>query len=268
MRQQCRQNYPDRNVIDRHGPVQSSHREDARRTVAGKSFVPSAIQSMILLNNLIRSPRAIGAGLLACASLPALAGRPLTVDDAAIASPGQCQLETYAQRAGDTREYWATPACNVGGDWELALGGAWMEDDVSRTHYGRLQAKTVFKTLEAGGWGIGVVLADQFRSGRGLDGDLSLNVPLSFSLRNDSVLLHLNAGVVRTQATRSTDATWGIGAEFKLNERNSLTAEGYGQQRGRPRFQLGYAHALIPDHLQIDCTVGKRIVTLGLVLQN
>nr|WP_315250059.1 hypothetical protein [uncultured Duganella sp.] len=223
---------------------------------------------MILLNTLIRSPRAIGAGLLACASLPAFAGRPLTVEDATIATPGQCQLETYAQRAGATREYWATPACNVGGEWELAVGGAWMEDDLSRTHYARLQAKTVLQTLMPGGWGIGMVLADQFRSGRGLDGDLSVNVPLSFSLSDDKMLLHLNAGVVRTQEARKNYATWGIGAEFKLDEHNSLTAESYGQHHSRGRFQLGLAHALIPDRLQIDCSAGKRIVTLGLVLQN
>jgi hypothetical protein len=92
---------------------------------------------------------------------------------------------------------------------------------------------------------------------------------------DDSVLLHLNAGVVRTRYTRSTDATWGVGAEFKLNERNSLTAEAYGQQRNGSRYQFGYAHALIPDRLQIDATWGQRLargasetmVTLGLVLQ-
>jgi hypothetical protein len=214
--------------------------------------------------------------LLACATLPAHAGRPMTVDDAAIVAPGQCQLETYALRGDDgVREFWATPACNAGGDWELAAGGAWAEDDVRSYHYGRLQAKTVFKPLEAGGWGIGLVLADQFRSGRGVDGDLSANVPLSFSLLNDSVLLHLNAGAVRTQVKRHTDASWGIGAEFKLNERNSLTAETFGQQRAGSRYQFGYAHALIPDRLQVDATWGQRLargasetmVTLGLVLQ-
>lgn len=199
----------------------------------------------------------------------------MTVDDAAIVAPGQCQLETYALRADAVREFWATPACNAGGDWELAAGGAWAEDGARRDHYGRLQAKTVFKPLEAGGWGIGLVLADQFRSGRGLDGDLSANVPLSFSLRGDSVLLHLNAGVVRTQFRRHTDASWGLGAEFKLDERNSLTAEAFGQQRAGSRYQFGYAHALIPDRLQVDATWGQRLtrgagetmVTLGLVLQ-
>jgi hypothetical protein len=234
---------------------------------------------MILLNTLIRSRRAAGIGA-ACAylfaALPAHAGRPMTVDDAAIVAPGQCQLETYAQRADSAREYWATPACNVGGTWELAAGAGWAEDDVRTSHFGRLQAKTVFKPLEAGGWGVGLVLADQFRAGRGMDGDISANVPLSFSLRDDSVLLHLNAGVVRALATRSTDATWGIGAEFKLNPRNSLTAEAFGQQRNGSRYQFGFAHQLIPDHLQIDATWGNRlvargasepVVTLGLVLQ-
>jgi hypothetical protein len=224
-------------------------------------------------------PRAACACLLACAAIPALAGRPMTVEDAAIVDPGQCQLETYAQHAPESNlnEYWATPACNIGGSWELAAGAAWMEDQIRTTHYGRLQAKTVFRPLMAGGWGIGLVLANQFRAGRGLDGELSANVPLSFSLRDDSILLHLNAGLLRAvRAPRRIDTTWGVGAEFKLNERHSLTAEAYGQQRYGTRYQFGYAHALIPDHLQIDATWGRRlarggkepVLTLGLVLQN
>jgi hypothetical protein len=229
---------------------------------------------MILMNILVRSRAATGAACalaLALTSLNARAGRPMTVDDAAIVAPGQCQLETYALRADRRTEYWATPACNAGGAWELAAGASWG----GATHYGRLQAKTVFRPLEADGWGIGLVLADQFRSGRGLDGDLSANVPLSVSLAGDTVLAHFNAGMMRTQATRNTDATWGMGAEFKLDQRNSLTAEVYGQQRAGSRYQFGYAHALIPDRLQIDTSWSRRLarnasetmVTLGLVLQ-
>jgi len=232
---------------------------------------------MILLNTPSRrayGAGSVGAALLLCHTLPAHAGRPMTVEDAAIVAPGQCQLETYAQQAGAAREFWATPACNVGDTWELAAGGASAETAGHSTRYGRLQAKTVFKPLEAGSWGVGLVLGNQFRSGRGVDGDLSANVPLSFALRDDRVLLHVNAGVVRTQATRSTDASWGVGAEFILGQSNSLTAEVYGQQRANARYQFGFAHALIPDQVQIDCTWGKRLargasepmVTLGLVL--
>lgn len=55
--------------------------------------------------------------LLACATLPAHAGRPMTVEDAAILADGQCQLESYVQRTDGTREFWATPGCNAGGAW-------------------------------------------------------------------------------------------------------------------------------------------------------
>jgi hypothetical protein len=237
-----------------------------------------------LLTTLNRSRLAAGAArapllfALAATSLPAFAGRPMTVDDAAIVAPGQCQLETYALQTEHRDEYWATPACNVGGAWELAVGGAWADDTsgpYSRTaHYGRVQAKTVFKAVETNGWGMGLVLADQFRFGGG-NGDVSANVPVSFSLRDDAVLVHVNAGAMHSAAARRLNATWGTGAEFKLDERNSTTAEVFGQQRAGSRYQFGFARALIPDHLQIDATWGRRVargasdpvVTLGLVLQ-
>lgn len=232
----------------------------------------------MLLNTLSRRARAAAYGMaFACllSTTSAHAGRPMTVDDASIVAPGQCQLETYALHARDANAYWATPACNVGGDWELAAGAARIEDELRSSHYGRLQAKTVFKPLSAGSWGIGLVLADQFRAGRGLDGDLSANVPLGFSLLGDSLLLHLNAGLLRTAVTRRNNATWGLGAALKLDERNSLTVETFGQQRAGSRGQLGLAHALIPDCLQIDGTWNRRltrgggenVVTLGLLLQ-
>lgn len=217
---------------------------------------------------------------LACVvGAPAFAGRPMTVDDAAIVAAGQCQLETYAQRGRHAAEYWATPACNVGGEWELALGAAWADDTSGPrsqvSHFGRVQAKTVFKPMEADGWGVGLVLADQFRAGRAGSGEISANVPVSFSLDDDALLVHVNAGVLRTQAAPRLNATWGTGAEFKLDGRTSLTAEAFGRQRDASRYQFGFARALIPDHLQIDGTwssrlrrgVSEQVVTLGLVLQ-
>lgn len=227
----------------------------------------------MILTHTPNQRRAVAAACaLALLPLTARAGRPMTVDDAAIVAPGLCQLETYALHDRRHNEYWATPACNVGGAWELGIGRSWGGD----AHHGRVQAKTVFKTMETDGWGVGLVLADQFRGGGGLDGDLSANVPLSMSLRGDAVLVHVNAGVMRTRAARATNATWGVGAAFKLNERNSLTAEVFGQQRNGSRYQLGLAHALIPDRLQVDASwsrrmtargAGEQAVTLGLVLQ-
>jgi hypothetical protein len=53
------------------------------------------------------------------------------------------------------------------------------------------------------------VLADQFRAGRSGDGDLSANVPLSFSLRGDALLVHVNLGAMRPAGARRGSASWG-----------------------------------------------------------
>lgn len=229
--------------------------------------------------------RAILLFLATAAALPgARAGRPMTVDDAAVTAPGQCQLETYVQRqssyagAPATSEYWLAPACNVGGTWELGLAAARVTgNNDGPIQYGRVQAKTVLKPLAPGGWGLGLVLADQYRASDGLDGNWTVNVPLSVSLRDDTILFHVNAGWLREPVgTRHRhSATWGSGAEFRLTPRTSLTAEVFGQQNSGSHFQFGASYALVPDRVQIDCTWGQRLthsagehfVSLGMVFQ-
>jgi hypothetical protein len=230
-----------------------------------------------------------GALLLAgaCALPAAQAGRPMTVDDASIVAPGQCQLETYVQRqsaigaTAAVSEYWLAPSCNAGGEWELGLaaaratgmpGGPWQ--------YGRLQAKTVLRPLAPEQWGIGLVLADQYRASDGLDGNWSVNVPFTVSLRGDTILFHVNGGWLREPVDdrlhrHRHSATWGSGAEFRLTPRASLTAEVFGQQNAGSHYQLGASYALVPDRVQLDATWGNRFsrgagehfVSLGMVFQ-
>ena len=93
----------------------------------------------------------------------AWAGRPLVTDDATIVDPRSCQLEAWFQRAQDGAiERWALPACNVGGKLELTLGGARLSDNRRTANAGLIQAKTVLRPLEPGGWGLALSLADQF----------------------------------------------------------------------------------------------------------
>jgi hypothetical protein len=164
-------------------------------------------------------------------------------------------LESYVQRTDAAREFWATPSCNVGGTWELAVGAA-ATDMRAHGHYG-LQAKTVLKPLDAGGWGIGWCWPTSSATDAARRRPVGQRAAQFFAARRQRA-----AAPERRRGahpvTRSTDATWGVGAEFKLNERNSLTAEAYGQQRNGSRYQFGYAHALIPDRLQIDATWGQR----------
>ncbi|MGV7206764.1 hypothetical protein ACLB1G_02790 [Oxalobacteraceae bacterium A2-2] len=201
------------------------------------------------------------------------AGRPMTIEDAAITPAGLCQVEAYGQHDREHNETWITPACTLAGWLELAVGMAHQD---GRQRYTRLQGKTVFREVQPDGWGIGLVLADQYRPGEGMHGEWSANVPLTFSLRGDALLLHLNAGWLRGAQARRHDATWGLGAEFKLTEKAAVTAETYGQQRAGSRYQFGASYALAPDRWQVDATWGNRmargasehVVTLGLVYQS
>ncbi|MDC8759973.1 hypothetical protein [Janthinobacterium fluminis] len=212
---------------------------------------------------------------LALAAPDVRAARPMTVDDASILPAGGCQLETWAQRTDGRAELWAVPACNFGGDWELALGAS-RAAGAAAPGAVQMQAKTVFRALARDDWGVGLVLANQFRRGAGPAGDLSANVPLSVSLRGDALLLHANLGWLREYDGRRHAVSWGLAAETALGARSTLSAELFGQHRGRPHIQLGLRHYLVPERLQIDAAFGERfgrhnketVFSIGLVLSS
>ena len=97
--------------------------------------------------------RAVTAAVLLVSCHGAYAARPLVVDDASILDPHHCQLEAWTQHAPAQTEYWAVPACNVGGHWELAAGLGRIGPDGGGHGYrsGVLQAKTVFRPLATTG---------------------------------------------------------------------------------------------------------------------
>ncbi|MDN4055550.1 hypothetical protein QPK32_20995 [Massilia sp. YIM B02763] len=199
--------------------------------------------------------------LLACR--PAHAGRPMVVDDATILEPGTCQVESWTQRPSGRSEYWAVPTCRVGA-WELGAGlGAILPDGGSHYRSRVLQAKTIFHPLQTNGWGIGLTIADQYRQGNGVVGDVSVLVPLTVSLLDDRVLVHANAGWLR-QHGNGSGALWAVGAEWAAQPRLTLTLETYGTQRGHGYVQAGLAFAAIPDRLVLDAGVGQRLGRWGL----
>jgi hypothetical protein len=214
------------------------------------------------------------AALFACAG--AQAARPMVVDDASIASRGTCQVESWTQRTPHQTEYWAMPACNVGGAWELAAGVGRIGPDGPDGAYrsGIVQAKTVFHPLEKNGWGVGLTIASQFRQGEGIAGDLSVLVPVSVSLLDDRVLVHANAGWLRARAAGRDQAFWATGAEWSVRPRLALTLEAYGTAPGHGFTQAGVRYTVVPDRLAIDAGLGSRLgrpgaeryVTVGFTL--
>lgn len=203
------------------------------------------------------------AALFACAC--AHATRPMVVDDASITSPGNCQVESWTQRISRQTEYWVMPACNLGGTWELAAGLGRIGPDGTGDAYrsGVVQAKTVFRPLQKNNWGIGLTIANQFRQGAGVAGDLSVLVPVSVSLLDDRVLVHANLGWLRPHAGAQDDRFWATGAEWAVRPRLTLTLETYGTIRGHGFTQAGARFAVVPDRLALDAGVGSRIGRLG-----
>lgn len=212
-----------------------------------------------------RSPIRSVAGLvclLACAG--AHAGRPMVVDDATIVDPGACQLEAWTQRPQGQDELWAVPACRVGA-WELGLGlGRIWPDASDAYHLHALHAKTVFRPLQPNGWAVGLTIADQYRFGSSLAGDVTVLVPLTVSLLDDRVRVHANAGWTRLHATRQSGALWALGSEWAAAGPLTLTLETYVFQRGHHYAQAGLSVQAIPDRLALDAGVGQRLGRGGL----
>jgi len=208
--------------------------------------------------------RGLCAAALLLACVPAQATRPMVVDDASIEAPGNCQLESWTQRSAGQVEYWAVPACNFGGawrSWELGAGLGRVKPDGPGGAYrsGVLQAKTVFRPLQTNGWGIGLSIANQFRQGAGVGGDLSVLVPVSLSRLDDRLLLHANLGWLRAHADHKSDVFWAGGAEWAARPRLTLTLEAYGTGRGHALAQAGVRVTLVPDRIALDAGIGRRI---------
>ncbi len=197
----------------------------------------------------------------ACAApLASQAARPMITDDARLVDAGACQLESWLQKRADGEEFWALPACNPGGNFELTLGGAVSRSEGRRESGAQtIQGKTLFKPLDTNSYGIGLAAGYTVPPGDAHGGSPYVYIPFSLSLADDRVLIHTNLGALRDRATRNTRTTWGIGTEVQTSERLYLIAESYGQDIGRPYYQVGLRYWLIQNVAQLDTTYGNRL---------
>jgi hypothetical protein len=199
------------------------------------------------------------------ASPHAHAGRPMTTEDARILDPKACQVESWTRSTRDSTEYWLVPACNPFGPFELAYGGALSHEDGSGTAFtdNVVQVKTVVRPLEANGWGWGISVGTDRHlhrdGGNGWPGDAYANVPVSFSFRDDEIVMHVNAGFVRRRELHRDFATWGLGSEIRVRDGLLVLPEVFGNDRGRPFYQLGLRYWVVKDWFEIDGTVGNRL---------
>jgi len=204
---------------------------------------------------------------LAMSALPTYAARPFVTDDARVVDPQGCQVETFykRQREFHEHEFWMLPACNPWGRVELTLGGNWIDSTQpgdSRTLI--VQGKTLLVPLQTNGAGfaftLGAAQVSPSQSARVVNP--YVNGIASFSLLDDRVVLHANAGAVRDNQLHLTRGTWGIGAEILLvAPRLYAILETYGQRLEKPTLHGGLRIWIVPNRLQVDSTIGSQHAT-------
>jgi hypothetical protein len=189
------------------------------------------------------------------------AARPLITDDAGIAERGTCELELWLERPRDASELWVMPACNFTGNIEWTLGGS-VERANGETGTGEVEfsGKTLFRNMEPNDWGFGLAAgvihdpnAEQNRQ------EYFAHLPFSHSFMDDRFLAHANLGWLRERETHDDLLTWALASEYAITDRTRVVGEIFGEDDERPHFQLGVAHWLSPDRVQIDFTWGDRL---------
>jgi hypothetical protein len=198
-------------------------------------------------------------------SVLVFAGHPMIVDDASIVDPKACQLETWMDRNSESGTFWILPACNFTGNLELTVGGGWTHKAGStRNTQVALQGKTLFKSLDTNGWGLGLAAGTLWHPKDNSNHrayELYARLPASFSFIEDRVFVHGNLGWNRDSADQANHLLWGLATEAEVTKPLFLFAEVFGQERGHPFFHFGFWYWIVADRVQVNAAYGNRFGT-------
>lgn len=188
--------------------------------------------------------------------------RPMMTDDARMVDPGGCQIESWVKKYDNHHEFWALPACNPLGFFELTMGGSKVGGNDQTVPSDRvIQAKTIFRELKPNDWGIGLAIGNSHHFStieERRNDDVYSYVPMTWSLNDDQQLIHLNLGGVKKQLNHSFKRTWGLGAEILVAPSTYLVGEAFGENAVKPSYQAGMRHWLLPNRFQVDVTTGTK----------
>lgn len=186
------------------------------------------------------------------------AGRPLTVDDAAILDPNHCQIETWIDRTRDATAGWLVPSCNLALNTELQMGFARLHaEGESKFADAYAQAKFLLREMtDAEPWSVGMTvgfgrhpLNEHYRGWN----NPYVVVPFSQKICNTPFLVHANLGWTRDRALQRETVLWGVAVEATASEQLTLVAEAFNDVLARPYVRLGGRWAM-RDDFDIDLT--------------
>jgi hypothetical protein len=199
----------------------------------------------------------------------AYAARPMMTDDARIIDDKSCQVESWVKNTQSTTEYWALPACNPFGFFELTIGGAKTNSSqtVGFNQEGTslsdsiVQVKTLFRELQPNDWSIGAAIGRNKHPssfGTARTNDIYGYIPFTLSLNDDKQFLHINIGATKRQSDDLFLKTWGVGIEYQLTANTFAIVESFGETGSTPFYQGGVRHWFIPNRFQMDLTYGNK----------
>ena len=197
-------------------------------------------------------PAALRLALAASVLFPigALAGRPLTVDDANVDDAGRGHIEAWVAREPGSRTYNLAPAyAPIDG---LEIGALLARDTAASTSLRGLQAKWRITPAQQNGCNAGAVLgwsrATATPDAMSLDGLLSCHHAQRGSL-------HGNLGAAKA-GSAAASVKWGVAYERELKA-VTPSIEWFGTQGTKPTLQAGL-RGNIASSLQLDGSVGRR----------
>lgn len=219
----------------------------------------------------------VGVCLSTCLSAGAhAAGGAYVVDDAAIGSTGECQVESWIAVASNGDFVGVTqPACVVqlGVPVELMTTLQAVRIASEWATLTGLQGKFILLPMGSGNLAVGMVLNTLFDTTKGANATF-VNVPVTIKVRDD-FRLNLNSGWLHDSIDDTNHFTWGGGFEWDFRQQWILIAEIYGQT-GRlsdPRMQAGLRFTPIKS-VDIDIIYGHNLqgehaswITAGLTVR-
>jgi hypothetical protein len=182
---------------------------------------------------------------------PALAGGGArVVDDAEIAAPGVCQVESWATAGRGYRLVHAAPAGTPRHLPNVEIGGfaEYFRERGEEDVVVGPNLKIALRPAEAG---IGVALAGSlgFSLEDGRIGSAALVVPLTFDLA-DRLRANLNAGWAWTRGPVAHESVWGGQLEYAATQALGLVGELFGASGGALGYQAGLRWS--PDERPFD----------------
>lgn len=199
---------------------------------------------------------------LTCTS--ALAGRPLTTEDAGVIEKGSCEIEGVHsvdsdKDAPDVKTTSLQLGCGIGAKTQLALFGATSRSEGVSVKEVALVGKTALRELEADQ--VGLALAYAFGAVKQPGASLKYETTTLNGVVTAPFgdwLIHGNLGHTRTKTDSFRATTWAAAVERTgvIEKKLDLMAEVFGDDRSSPWVAVAARWTAIEDKLFVDASYG------------